>query len=411
MENEYGFINDGKVYLKAFLNFPEREIGKVLLTDEKAIEYFCDRFSLLTEKVNHLENGMTESSNKGSFLMKIIHLKTSLETFNALGDFTVLFHQLNSLQEGLEGGVEQNRVRNLELKNELLEKVVSLVEEKDYNKDEVEIKEIHQQWLRIGRVTEDEEGVLEEKFKGLVDQFFIEKRESENRESALVNQRLDKFYELLEEGKRLFYLRKYVENKNTFMKLQQDWKRVGVVPREKFFKVNKNFQKLGNNFFDKLNEEIKYMNERTSTELSGLETKRVINKRSRAVYELPTDDGFRLVKMLQEEWKESGFVPKKMDSSIFNEFYLNCEYIYELRYFEEVCDKKLGVNSSLLQKSGLMEDMVKVTKKEVTEFEKDLDTFRNRRDEESKKFASNLMVKRRKLEAKELILARLEEEM
>jgi Arc/MetJ-type ribon-helix-helix transcriptional regulator len=404
MKNEYGFINDGKVYLNAFLDFPEREIGKVLLTDEKAFEYFDNRFSLLTVKVEQLEQGMQESRNKGSFLMKIIHLKKSLGTFNALGDFTMLFRKLNILQQELEGDVQNNRLRNLELKEDLLNKTKTLVERKSYENDEEVIKEVHQNWLRIGRVTEEKEQILETTFKALVDQFFEEKREERIRQDRLVYGRLEKYSELLEEGKRLFYLRKYVENKNSFMKLQQEWKRVGSVPRDKFFKISKDFQKLGNSFFDKLNEEANYMKERSTTELSGLEIKRAINVRSRAVFELPSEEGFQLVKILQHEWKESGFVPKKMDASIFNEFYKNCEYAYEYRYFTEACHKRLGANSSSLQKTGIMESMIMDTKKEIAEFEKDLEKYRNRRDDESRKFASKLMVKRRKLEVKELIL-------
>lgn len=407
MENEYGFINDGKVYLKAFLDFEEREIGKVLLTDEKAIEYFENRFSLLTTKVDELENGMNESRNKGSFLMKIIHLKKSLETFNALGNFTQLFERLDQLQAGLSDDVQQNRVRNLALKQELLEKAKELVARASYSEDEEEIKEVHQSWLRIGRVTEGEENQLEADFKDLVDTFFENKRKDKAKQEQLVFERLDRFRELLEEGKRLFYLRKYADNKNAFMKLQQEWKRVGSVPRDKFFKISRDFQKLGNNFFDKLNEEVRYMKERSTSELSGLEIKKAINERSRAVYDLPSEEGFALVKLLQDEWKESGFVPKKMDPSMFNEFYKNCEYAYEYRYFTNVCNKKLGENSSDLQKANIMNDMISEIKKEIAAFEEDLDKYRNRRDDESKKFASNLMVKRRKLEAKQIILANL----
>ena len=407
MENKYGFINDGKVYLKAFLDFEDREIGKVLLTDEKAFEYFENRFSLLTAKVDQLEQGMNESGNKGSFLMKIIHLKTSLESYNALGDFVQLFSKLDDLQESLLGNVEQNRIRNLALKQELLDKAKELLAQENYDEDEEEIKEIHQNWLRIGRVTEEEEAYLETAFKALVDQYFEDKRNSKAKKEQIIYDRLDRFAELLEEGKRLFYLRKYAENKNAFMKLQQEWKRVGSVPRDKFFKISRDFQKLGNSFFDKLNEEVKYMKERSTTELSGLEIKKGINERSRAVYDLPSEEGFALVKLLQDEWKESGFVPKKMDPSMFNEFYKNCEYAYEYRYFIQVCTEKLGENSSDLQKANIMSDMIVKNKKEIAFFEENLAKYRNRRDDESKKFASNLMVKRRKLEAKELILENL----
>ena len=51
MENKYGFISDGKVYLKSVLGNPDREIGTVLLTDEKALEYFQNRFKMLFKKI------------------------------------------------------------------------------------------------------------------------------------------------------------------------------------------------------------------------------------------------------------------------------------------------------------------------------------------------------------------------
>ena len=89
---------------------------------------------------------------------------------------------------------------------------------------------------------------------------------------------------------------------------------------------------------------------------------------------------------------------------MFDEFYKNCEYAYEYRYFSGVCEKKLGLNSSKLQQTGILEGMIVEAKKEITEFEKNLEKYRNRRDDESKKFASNLMMKRRKLEAKKIIL-------
>lgn len=406
MENEYGFINDGKVYLKAFLEYPEREIGKVLLTDEKAIEYFENRFSLITSKVDQLEKGMEESRNKGSFLMKIIHLKKSLETFNAIGDFIALYDRLEVLQNSLQKNVEENRLRNLDLKQELLEKVTSIVNAKGWEQEE-EVKEIHQHWLRIGRVTEEEEELIEATFKSLVDQFFEEQRTEKERRDKVVYERLDKYKELLEEGRRLFYLRKYKDNKTTFIKLQQEWKTVGSVPRDKFFKISRDFQKLGNNFFDKLNEEVKYMNQRSTTELSGLEIKRAIYERSKAVYDLPSEEGFALVKLLQDEWKESGFVPKKMDPSMFNDFYKNCEFAYEYRYFNSACEEKLGENGTVSEKISLLGEMIDKAKQEIAESELDLDKFKFRRDDESRKFASNLMVKRRKLEAKEIILAGL----
>jgi hypothetical protein len=82
MENKYGFISDGKIYLKSVLGNPDREIGTVLLTDEKAVEYFQNRFKKLIEKIDQLEEELNVAPNKGSFLMKIIQKNNFIPTMD-----------------------------------------------------------------------------------------------------------------------------------------------------------------------------------------------------------------------------------------------------------------------------------------------------------------------------------------
>ena len=165
MENKYGFIDDGKVYLKGVLDYPDREIGTVLLTDEKAIEYFENRYSMLIQKIDQLETAINGAENKGSFLMKIVHLQESLATYNALGDFEAVFNRLEGLKEGLSKDVGVNRERNLTLKNELLQKLQAIIENPISDDAEEDVKELHQTWLRIGRVSEEKEAALEASFR------------------------------------------------------------------------------------------------------------------------------------------------------------------------------------------------------------------------------------------------------
>lgn len=408
MENKYGFIADGKIYLNSFLGNPEREIGKVLLTDEKAIEYFENRFKKLVLKVDKLETELSNSQNKGSFLMKIIHLKEQLNTYNGLGDFEALNDRLTDLGNSLQKDVGQNRRKNLVLKKELLDKVQDITERKDYDNDDEALKEIHQHWLRIGRVTEGEEDAIERTFKALVDQFFLEKREEKDREQKIINDRIARYKNIHDQARDLFYKRRYSEYKNDFIALQQEWKTVGDLPKEKYFKLSRDFKKLGNKYFERLNEEVKFKRQRPREEQDVLKVKRAIFERSKAVYELPSEDAFALVKLLQDEWKESGFVPKKMDPGMFNDFYRNCEYAYEYRSFNNVCRERYGDSSSLSDKRELMQEMIDSSRREIEVAEQELNYAKDQGVEDTKKHASNLMVKRRKLEAQEIILDNFE---
>jgi hypothetical protein len=406
--NKYGFIDDGRVYLKGFLNYPDREIGTVLLTDEKAIEYFQDRFLKLIEKIDQLQRDIDSVDNKGSFLMKIVHLQDSLATYNALGDFDNLYNRLESLKESLSKDVDVNRERNLALKNELLIKLKSAIAQGNSSEIEDEVKELHRSWLRIGRVSEENEEDLEISFKEVTDLFFENIRLEKERERELLYLKIDKYKSLHNQAKDLFYERKYDENKKAFIKIQQEWKVVGIIPKDKFFRINRDFRKLGNKYFERLNEEVKYMRERSPSERSGLEVKKRIYERSKVVYDLSSDEAFQLVKLIQDEWKESGFVPKKMAPAMFNDFYKNCEYAYERKNFSTLMVERFGTSDVALEdKKEVILELIEEAKKVVEEAESQMHLYKDRRDEDSKKFSSQLMVKKRKLEAKEIILDQL----
>ena len=71
MQHAFGYIQDGKVFLKGFLGRPDRVIGEVKGDEESTILYFETRFTQLEEKVASLKAAIEENQNKGSFLMKL----------------------------------------------------------------------------------------------------------------------------------------------------------------------------------------------------------------------------------------------------------------------------------------------------------------------------------------------------
>ena len=75
MEHPFGHIVDGKIYRKAFLNFPEREIGEVRESPEESLAFFEERFKTAELKVTEIEKQIASNENKGSFLAKLLHMK------------------------------------------------------------------------------------------------------------------------------------------------------------------------------------------------------------------------------------------------------------------------------------------------------------------------------------------------
>ena len=68
LNDEYGYVKDSKVFLKGYLDFPDRQIGEVKRTEQEAIDYFKNRFNIVLNKVEQLEQEIDEALNKGSYL-------------------------------------------------------------------------------------------------------------------------------------------------------------------------------------------------------------------------------------------------------------------------------------------------------------------------------------------------------
>lgn len=70
VEDTYGYTKEGKVYLRGYGEYPDREIGYVRNTEEEALSYFRNRFQLAQQKVIQLHQDVQEAQNKGSYLTK-----------------------------------------------------------------------------------------------------------------------------------------------------------------------------------------------------------------------------------------------------------------------------------------------------------------------------------------------------
>ena len=114
MSVEFGYVKDGKVFLKSFRRYADRAIGEVRDTEENALNYFVKRFSVMEGKVEKLVTGIETAQNKGSYLMSLQHLKEAVLLYNALGDFDALLKKLESAEERLEELIQQNRIKNKE---------------------------------------------------------------------------------------------------------------------------------------------------------------------------------------------------------------------------------------------------------------------------------------------------------
>ncbi len=347
---QFGYIKDGKVFLKAYMDFPYREIGIVKIDDEKSLEYFTNRFDLAINKVLEVQNDVENSINKGSYLMKIIHLRTYLETFNGLGDFKALFAIIDVLETEIREYIRVNRIKNTEIKTSLLKEAKDALRIQNQNEVASALKEIKIKWIKTGSAEDEIDEAISEEFRKLYDDFFEKRKNNYERIKKLQQEKVKKIKDIV------YALVNIVntEPENSLAVVN------GL--KEEFDKLwgsgNKNakkeygvFQKYFNIYHSQKRDELGNLipvipKTPEEEKIDLLEEVKDINSGKLTLV-------ISKVRMIQKRWKELGRFPTEQDKNINLEFRIVCNEIFE-EYFLEQEVQAANPNHNTLPKIELL---------------------------------------------------------
>nr|WKN36421.1 DUF349 domain-containing protein [Tunicatimonas sp. TK19036] len=245
----YGFIQDGKIYRNAFLEYPEREIGEVRESEASTIKYFEDRFEMARNKVAQLEQSVNDSENKGSYLMKLIHMRESLAKFDALGDYPSLYDRLNAIEDELRVIITQNRIKNLEIKRALIAEAEPHEFSSDWEEATDQLKEIKGKWIKTGAVADEYHEEIEVRFNEILDNFFQRRKKFFDERKQMVYDRVRRYMDINNELYRLQRAPDRQQALERAKELQAEWREVGKIPGHKYIKLIRNHKSLTNRLF------------------------------------------------------------------------------------------------------------------------------------------------------------------
>ena len=343
-ETNFGYILDKKVYLKAFLDQPDKEIGTVKETNEAAIEYFEKKYQLAIQKVQDLQKMIAEAENKGSYLMKLLHLKESLLDFKGIGDFTVLITTLEAEEKVLRVLVANNRSKNFEIKQEIVYTAQAAFEQEDIEDANEIYKELKNRWIKTGLADETSEKTLEAEFNDLFARFIEKRRDFFKKRNEEIKDRLERYKDILDVLFPLRFSKKLEEAAETYKEAQQVWKDVGVVPAIKMKKLWDKFKKVNNEFFFRYKQfkagvpvdEIKPLFQQENVR----DRMDVLCKQAEALIGLNTNEALEDGKKLLIAWKDLSKVYKRLDETFSNRFRNACDRIFEEGYLIKLVKRK-----------------------------------------------------------------------
>ncbi len=344
----YGYVEAGGVWLNPVLGQPARQIGLVKESDEAALHYFAQRYETLRTKVDALLAKMDASENKGSFLMKALHLKEQLLHFDGLGDFAGLHRRLTAAEEAIAVTVTQNREKNLAAKTTFIQEAEALRESVEWVSASEKVKDLRQGWLKTGPVDKEMADALETRFQAAVQAFFDRRKAFQADKKAMTNRVQTRYHDLIQQAENLKNSDQFETTSRQLKQLQQAWREVtGSLPKKQASELWTRFRAANNYFFERLKTHIAAQQATgavgapaTSDEL--LARKRALAGRAEALMDVPPQEAIHQAKALQAEWKQVGTVRGEESDRIWQRFMVACDKIFELSALEYHLRKRAG---------------------------------------------------------------------
>lgn len=334
---QYGYTKNGKVYRRAFLTYPEIEIGEVRDSEEFSLNYFSNRFKAMVEKVYALIKDIEEAANKGSYLMKLIHLRTQLETYAGIGDYLPLFDILDKTRVEIESQVNANRHRNLDIKSALIEELKTLLSDlTDWKTSSIKIKEIKDRWLKTGAL---EKGINEEKealFTDLLNEFYDTRKAWFDEKMRVAQERMalyDELFAKTHEWTRWDY------NAGLGLKqlkeMKEQLKEIGPVPKPNYLEYKERYRKIQKDITRNLRNQKRKRDEAQIADGRFTDAIRIRESyitKAIELQQLDTRTAFPQAKELQAKWRDLPKVPDHTLRMMTEKFTYATDRVFEMSY-------------------------------------------------------------------------------
>lgn len=412
MEHPYGYIKDNKVYLKGFLNQPDRVIGEVKEDEASTIKYFEDRYTALLEKINNLKKDIEENQNKGSFLMKLVHLKESLYAYDALGDFPPLIEELSQLQAFLDEIIQKNRERNLEIKRGLILEAEAIKDSTDWKKTAEDFKNLKMRWIKTGPVDKEFEEEIESSFNDIVEGFF-ERRKEFFEALALQAEENIKIYEyLVQQARDAFDMQDAKASFEISKKIQKEWKAAGKVPIERRKPLWDEFSKLNNRIFSRFKRTMQTEPQMKPWELLK-KMESMTDEMKKLAYAPTSPNIISSAKTLQADWKKLPQRKPKEANLVNRSFQFFSEIVFEKLFLEKLVtgkypdfDQKDRAEQKKL-KMAILKDLIYRDESELATVRDNTENFRSPEPDFESMMKKKLSTLKRKVDVKNFILKEL----
>lgn len=363
-------------------------------TDEKDPRRFhtLDKEGLLNEIRNIVaENRMEAHKDVTALKQAFFNIKTkeNLDNLNAFIDagnnpsdyvaevdeleneFKNLYTEFKEKRAAFLLADEENRKKNLEKKNEILEKLKGITEDIDnINMRFPEFQQLQQEFKAIKEIPAGAEAEVWKKFQSIGEQFYDHLKMNKDLRDLDFKKNLEAKKALIEEARKLETNEDVIDAFRRLQGLHDEWRNIGPVAKELRDEIWEEFKAASTivnrrhqDFFEQ-RKAIEQANEEAKTALcekvealdwSGLKTF--------AEWNAMTED----VIALQKDWKECGFASRKVNAELYARFREACDKFFTakadfFRATKDTLTENLALKTRLCEKAEALKELGDVHK-------------------------------------------------
>ncbi|MBF0100814.1 MAG: DUF349 domain-containing protein [Desulfobacterales bacterium] len=218
----------------------------------------------------------------------------------------------------------------------------------DWETNAQKIKEIQNEWNKIGYLPATMEKDIKDAFQLICDQFFEARRNYYKKLDTERIKNLQHKKDLCEQVEQIEHSTDYEKTANILKELQNTWKEIGPIPKKEGDELWMRFRSACNRFFKKFE----------SYKLENLKKKESLcESAEKAFQSIQGEDDIEKMShvfvSLQKEWKEIGPVPIEVSESVWQRFHNQCESYFSLRKdfesrHQETHEQNLSVKEKLV---------------------------------------------------------------
>ncbi|MCX8531907.1 DUF349 domain-containing protein [Chryseobacterium luquanense] len=293
-------------------------------------------------------------------------------------EFKEISNKIHERKTELSAAIETEQNANLEKKNEIIEEIKKLAEPKDnpnhtYWQNSIKrVEELRTEFLKTGSVPRKLSNNNWNDFKTILRNFNTTKNNYYKSLKGSQQQNLDEKMKLIQTAKDNMHSEDWDIAVALFKKLQEDWKKIGHVPKSMTNKIWDDFREACNTFFNN------YREKSSASTDNWKENYKLKKEILEELKEISNDEGsIEKIEAIKSSWNNIGKVPRdKM--AINSEFNRTLREKLKLNKINELELKEEGLSENqLTDKARKIKSQISDLEGEIVKLENNLAFFKN----------------------------------